>query len=357
MCTACLSKPVPTDEFAQQLLGLVNGAAIVQMISIGHRTGLFDAMSGLPASTSEQIAAAGGLDERYVREWLGTMTTGGIVSYDRDAKKYELPESHAALLTRAAGSNNLAATTQFVPVLAGVEDEIVECFREGGGVPYSSYPRFHEVMAEESDMTVVAGLREHILPLVPGLIDRLAKGIDVLDVGCGRGHGIIELAAAFGNSRFVGLDLSPEAVAYANDRASARGLTNVRFDQRDLSGFTSRETFDLITAFDSVHDQADPAGMLAGIAGALRPGGVFLMQDIAGSSEVGDNIGKPLAPFIYTISCMHCMSVSLAQGGAGLGAAWGEELAQEMLGEAGFSDVCVNRLDHDIMNAFYVARR
>ena len=356
MCTACLTKPVPTDEFAEQLLGLLNGAAVIQMLSIGHRTGLLDAMADLPPSTSAEIANAAGLNERYVREWLGAVTTGGIVTYDPATRRYHLPPSHAALLTRSS-ETNLAATTQFMPVLAGVEDEIVDCFRHGGGVPYSSYPRFHEVMAEESDMTVVAGLEAHILPLVPGLIGQLEAGIDVLDVGCGRGHGITELAARYPNSRFVGLDLSDEAIAYARNKAAARGLSNLRFEQRDLSGFEPDERFDLVTAFDAVHDQADPAGMLAGINQALKPGGVFLMQDIAGSSDVGENIGKPLAPFIYTISCLHCMTVSLAQGGAGLGAAWGEELAQQMLAEAGFSDVTINRLDHDIMNAFYVARR
>ncbi len=356
MCTACLTKTLPTDEFADRLVGMLDGAAVIQMISIGHRTGLFDAMAGRPPATSSEIAQAAGLDERYVREWLGAMVTGHVISYDSAARAYQLPPSHAALLTRSSPTN-LAATAQFMPVLAGVEDEVVACFRAGGGVPYSAYPRFHQVMAEESDMTVVAGLEDHILPLVPGLSDRLAGGIDALDVGCGRGHGLIALAERFPNSRFVGLDLSAEAIEHAERLARSKGLTNVRFEQRDLSGFDPDERFDLVTAFDAVHDQADPAGMLAGISAALKPGGVFLMQDIAGSSNVGENVGRPLAPFIYTISCMHCMTVSLAQDGAGLGAAWGEQLAQEMLAAAGFSDVSVQRLDHDIMNAFYVARR
>ncbi len=356
MCTACLTKTLPTDDFAEHLVGMLDGAAVIQMLSIGHRTGLLDAMAELPPGTSSAIAHAAGLNERYVREWLGAMVTGGVVAYDPATREYHLPPSHAALLTRASVSN-IAATAQFLPVLAGVEDDIVECFRAGGGVPYSAYPRFHQVMAEESDMTVVAGLEEHILPLVPGLTDQLAAGIDVLDVGCGRGHGIIALAEAYPNSRFVGLDLSKDAIAYARDLVVQKGLTNARFEQRDLSGFDPDERFDLVTAFDAVHDQADPAGMLAGVAKALKPSGTFLMQDIAGSSDVGNNVGRPLAPFTYTISCLHCMTVSLAQGGAGLGAAWGEELAQKMLADAGFSKVMLHRLDHDILNAFYVAQR
>lgn len=354
MCNACVMPAASAEAFGETVLGFLTGAAMAQMISVGHRTGLFDAMEGMPASTSVEIAAAADLNERYVREWLGAMVTGGVVLYADG--RYELPASHAAVLTRAAGSGNMAATAQFLPVLAGVEDEIVRCFREGGGVGYESFPRFHAVMAEESDMTVVAGLFEHILPMVDGLVGRLEAGIDVLDVGCGRGHALIALAERFPRSRFVGLDLSAEAVGHGQAAAADAGLGNVRFERRDLTGFDSAERYDLVTAFDAVHDQADPAGLLRGVRGSLREGGVFLMQDIAGSSDVGRNVGSPLGPFIYTISCMHCMTVSLAQGGAGLGAAWGEELAASMLREAGFGDVRVCKLDHDIMNAYFVAR-
>ena len=242
-------------------------------------------------------------------------------------------------------------------MLGGVEDEVVRCFREGGGVPYASYPRFHEVMAEESDQTVAAALLEHILPLAPGLIERLESGIDALDVGCGRGHAVLALAARFPRSRFVGVDLSEEAIAHARALAEKQGLTNASFEARDLTGFAPERTFDLVTAFDAIHDQKDPASVLAGVARAVAPGGLFLMQDIAGSSDVSKNIGGPLSTFIYTISCMHCMTVSLAQGGVGLGAAWGEELAESMLRDAGFREVTVNRLEHDVMNAFFIAER
>lgn len=110
-------------------------------------------------------------------------------------------------------------------------------------------------------------------------------------------------------------------------------------------------------AFDAVHDQAEPAAVLAGIAGVLRPDGVYLMQDIAGSSHLHNNVDHPLGPFLYTISCMHRMTVSLAQNGEGLGAMWGEEKAKEMLGEAGFGELEVRRLPHDLQNSYYVARR
>jgi 2-polyprenyl-3-methyl-5-hydroxy-6-metoxy-1,4-benzoquinol methylase len=248
-------------------------------------------------------------------------------------------------------------TAQFVSVLGAVEDRIIECFRRGGGVPYSAFARFHEVMAEESAQTVVAGLFEHILPLAPGVTQALAAGIDVLDVGCGSGRALNTLAAAFPKSWFTGFDLSEEAVGAARRDAEARGLSNVRFEVRDVTAVGEREQYDLVTAFDAIHDQARPALVLGGIADALRPGGLFLMQDIRGSRHVEKNLDHPVAPFLYTISAMHCMTVSLAAGGDGLGTMWGEETAVEMLAEAGFRDIEVRQLPHDIMNNFYVARK
>ncbi|MFN0137905.1 MAG: class I SAM-dependent methyltransferase [Phycisphaerae bacterium] len=344
------------DAFTMRMGELLNSAAVALMISIGHRTSLFDVMATLPPSTSTEIAAAAKLNERYVREWLGAMTTGLIVLYDADHKTYRLPREHAAALTRAATPANIAVPMQFLPILGSVEDDIVRCFREGGGVPYEKYGRFHEVMAEESAQSVVYGLIDHALPLAPGIIARLEAGIDVLDIGCGRGKAMMHLAQRFPLSRFAGYDLCIDTVAWATHEAVRLNLTNVRFEQRDLTALGEIERYDLITAFDAIHDQARPGTVLANIRRALRPGGTFLMQDIRGSSCVHCDIENPIAPFAYTISCMHCMSVSLSQGGEGLGAMWGQQRARELLAAAGFSDVAVNQLPHDIQNDWYVAR-
>jgi len=345
-----------SEAFAERMLAILNGAGLSLMCSIGHRAGLFDTMSQMGPATSEEIAKRAGLQERYVREWLGAMTTGRIVEYDPQAKTYVLPPEHAAWLTRAAGSDNIASPMQWVAVMGGVEDRIVECFQNGGGVPYEAYQRFHEVMASESELTTVAALVDSILPLVDGLPQRLERGIDVLDVGCGRGKALMTMAEAHPNSRFTGYDLCEDAIEPARQEAKQRRLTNVRFEARDLATLDETDAYDLITAFDIVHDQKDPARVLRNIHRALRPDGVFLCQDIAGSSYVEKNLDAPLAPFIYTISCMHCMSVSLAQGGAGLGAAWGEECAERMFREAGFESVEKSRLDHDILNTYYIVR-
>ena len=344
------------DAFATRLTGILNSGALALGLSVGHRTGLFDSLEALPPATSAQIASHAELDERYVREWLGAMVTGGVVEYDPADSSYRLPPEHAALLTRRNSPNNLAVAAQFLPVIASVEDRIVDCFREGGGVGYDHFGRFHEVMAEESRQTVVAALFDHILPLAAELPGRLRDGIEVADIGCGMGRALIALASEYPNSRFTGFDLSSETIEDAADRSRLLGLRNVRFEKLDLSKFDRPAAFDLVTAFDVIHDQAEPARILENVRAALRPDGVFLMQDIRTSSHLENNIEHALGPFLYTISYNHCMTVSLAQDGAGLGTCWGRELAEQMLREARFRDVSVFQLEHDIMNDFYVAR-
>lgn len=355
--TVQLLDQTKAEAFAERMLDILNHGAIALMTSIGHRTGLFDTMAKLPPANSYQIAKAAGLNERYVREWLGAMVTGCFVEYNPAYDTYALPAEHAAFLTRSASPDNIAAFTQYIPLLGTVEDQIIECFYKGGGVPYSAYKRFHQVMSEDSGQTVVAALTDWVLPLVPGLMEVLELGIDVLDVGCGSGRALNKMARIFPNSRFKGYDISEEAIATARAEAKHQGLTNIQFHVKDAAALDEVEQYDLITTFDAVHDQARPDVVLQGIYRALRPDGVYLMQDIRASSYVDNNLDHPAAPLLYTISCMHCMTVSLAAGGMGLGAMWGEEMTLEMLEEAGFMNVEIKRLAHDFQNNYYIVRK
>jgi ubiquinone/menaquinone biosynthesis C-methylase UbiE len=363
MCNACipmLNESESANEFADQLIGMLNQGALSLMVSIGHRTGLFDALAELPPSSSEAIATHSRLDSRYVKEWLAAMVTGGILDYTSDSRLYRLPEAHAALLTRSASPDNIAVFAQYIGVLGQVEDLIIDCFRHGGGIGYEHYPRFHEVMAEDSEQTVLAGLDEHILPLVAHLLPELEQGIRALDIGCGRGRTLLHLADHYPNSTFVGYDLSQEALSHARSQASEKGLSNIRFEQRDLTDFAQSaedEQFDLITAFDAIHDQITPQSVLDGIQQTLKSGGTFLMQDIRASSYLENNLHHPIAPLLYTLSTMHCMTVSLAGNGAGLGTMWGEERALEMLQQAGFRNIKVHQLAHDFQNNFYIMQK
>jgi SAM-dependent methyltransferase len=191
---------------------------------------------------------------------------------------------------------------------------------------------------------------------VVGLTERLTAGIEVADIGCGSGHALNLLAEAFPASEFVGFDFSEEAIAAGRREAESAGLGNVRFEVRDVAALDETAAFDLVTAFDAIHDQAKPAVVLAGIASALRPDGVFLMVDIRASSNVEDNVDHPLGTFFCTASTMHCTTVSLALAGDGLGTVWGEQLATEMLTTAGFESVELAHIEADIGNSYYIAR-
>jgi len=349
--------PTKVEAFAGRMVDLMNSSMLGLMTSVGHRTGLFDTMAGLAPSTSDEVARAAGLDERYVREWLNAMTVGGFILYEPSHGTYVLPAEHAVSLTRTSGPGNLANMAQFTALMGGVEDEIVACFHKGGGVPYSRYPKFQALMGEMSAQVHDAALIQGELSLVDGLTDRLRSGIAVCDVGCGQGHAINLMAKEFPTSRFTGLDFSEDGIATARQEAAELGLTNVTFEVKDAATLDGTTTYDFITVFDAIHDQAKPDVVLKGIADSLGPDGVFLCVDIAGSSQVEENLEHPLAPMLYSVSTFHCMTVSLALDGAGLGTMWGEQKAIEMFRSAGFTAVETKRIPEDIMNVYYVCRK
>lgn len=348
------------ENFADFLLDTLNKGALSFMISIGHRSGLFDSMDARGFMPLEEIAREAKLNERYVKEWLGAMVTGGIVDYSPESKTYRLPDEHAAYLTRNAGADNLGVFMQYAAIMGGVEDEILKCFSEGGGVPYSQFHRFHEVMAEDSGQSVLSSLESHIFPLVPGLTEKLEAGIRMLDVGCGSGKILNKFASLFPKSQFSGIDLSPEATSRGTREAAQMGLTNVEFVVKDLSDFHESapvEQYDFITTFDAIHDQGQPLNVLKGIHRALKNDGIYLMQDISGTGKLEEDKKHPIGVFLYTISCMHCMTVSLAQEGEGVGAMWGEEMTRDYLKQAGFSSIETHKLAHDIQNNWYVIKK
>ena len=336
------------EEFASKMFQFLNSGMLSLMISIGYKTGLFDTIAQLKPSTSQEISQAAKLNERYIREWLGAMVTGNIIEYDSLTEKYFLPKEYSTFLTRKSGIDNLAVLAQYVSLMGNVEDKIVECFRNGGGLPYSEYPKFQELQAEETARIFDSKLTNQILPLIPEIDNRLNDGIKVLDIGCGRGRAINLMGKAFSRSEFTGCDISHEGISSAKEEAKNMGLTNVQFEIKDALLVEELGKFDLITAFDTIHDQVQPTKVLKAINASLN-------NDA--SSKVEKNIDSLLAPTLYTISTMHCMSVSLAFDGEGLGTMWGKELAVNKLTEAGFKDIKVKNVEGDIMNYYYVSRK
>lgn len=326
------------QDFARKLFGHYTSGILTLLVQVGHKTGLFEAAAKGPG-TSQEIADRARLNERYVREWLAAMATGGIVEYDAASGAFTLPPEHAACLT-GTSSRNLAAASQNVPMLSKRLSGIVECFRKGGGVPYSEYrPDFTEAMDGSWRLLYDGLLIKGFLPAAKGLPERLKEGIRVADIGCGTGHAVNLMAREYPASSFLGYDLGEDAIVRARAEAREMGLTNAAFEVLDVTQMKAEPKFDLITSFDAIHDQRDPATVLHRVAGALAPGGVYLMVEPKASSKLEENIGNPFAPYIYGMSVLHCMTVSLAAGGAGLGTAWGEQTARRMLGEAGFTTV------------------
>ena len=343
--------------FMGTMLGILNGGSLAIMVSVGHRTGLFDAMAPLGTVTSAELADAASLDERYVREWLAALTAGGIVEFDSDAQTYELPPEHEKLVTRAGGPLNVASTMQYIALMGQVEDDVVEAFTTGAGVPYSRYPAFQSLMAEESAARFDAGLLSEVLPSVDGLVDRLESGIDVADVGCGSGHALVLMANAFPNSSFVGYDFSDEALTTARTAAADAGLSNLTFVAADAAEIDAADAYDFITTFDAIHDQAYPDTVLSNISQALRADGAYLCVEPKAASALEDNLDDPMSPYLYTVSTMHCMSVSIAGGGEGLGTAWGTERIIEHLADAGFPAVDTHEHRSDRANTHFVCRK
>ncbi|WP_290057929.1 class I SAM-dependent methyltransferase [Amycolatopsis solani] len=322
-------------DFAAHLTAVMTGSALTMLIGVGHRTGLFAAAAGGPA-TSAGLAARAGLEERYVREWLGAMVTGGIFTYDDG--EYAFPPSHAKFLLGETASN-LMPSLLTLSAFTGILPELERAFAEGGGVPRSAYGPHLEALGAKTGDSWKHIYREHLVDgffgAVPGLTERLAAGVRVLDLGCGTGNAIAVAAEAFPASRFTGVDINPGVVGQA--RENTAHLPNAEFavgDAAELAG-----EFDVITAFDAVHDQDRPDVVLRRIRGALAPDGLFFMVDTNFSADVARNVGHPLAALCYSISLMYCTTTSLAEGGAALGAMWGTEKARELLADAGFRHV------------------
>jgi len=355
------------EAFATKLTEILNQGSLNLALGIGYKNRIFDTLEDLNKPvTIKELAAASGLNARYLKEWLGVVVTGGILDLGETPdgnETYYLPPERAAFLTRRSGSNNLGVYTQEIPLLTACALEAVNAgFTTGNGVPFSQYPDFQKFMGELADAKHEKMLVSEFLPWVDGgkLLARLEAGIRVCDLGCGQGVDVNLMAAAFPKSTFTGIDNHAEAIETARRTATAAGLANTVFKNVDaarIDGDASwRQRFDYICAFDAIHDQSQPLKALRGIRHMLAPGGLFSMVDIKAGSRHADNLDHPMGPFLYTVSLMHGMPVGLSDTGTGLGMMWGRQQAQALLEEAGFEQVEPTEMDYDAFNLHYLCR-
>jgi ubiquinone/menaquinone biosynthesis C-methylase UbiE len=353
-----IDQPAGTGVFAFRVARTLNSGFTTMMISVGHRTGLFDVMAALPPATSQEIASAAGLTERYVREWLAAMTSAHIVDYDARTATFFLPIEYASVLARGAGSDSLAPAAQILSLLASVEDLVVARFQDGGGVTPEAYEKLSAVLSAGKRELIDESYLDAVLRLIPGMRTRLAEGALVLDVGCGDGALINALARAFPRSKFRGYDIARAAIERACDQRDEAGVHNVEFILGDVMRIDEPRTYDLVLALESLHELPFPTKALRAIAANLTRDGVFLMQEAAASSHLSRNVEHPFAPMLYALSCMHAVPVALGdERGEALGRMWGQERATRMLDEAGFRDVRFETLEMDPLSYYCVAMK
>jgi SAM-dependent methyltransferase len=334
---------VKTEAFSGRVLGDISACMVTLLAALGDRLGLFKHLATLGPSTSGELAARTGVNERYAREWLGGMTAARYVTYDPDSGRFALPPEHAPTL--AQEDDPFFIGGQYQTMLAAIAQigRVEEAFRTGGGVPQAAYgDSLWDGQARVSAKWTANLLTQVWLPALPEVQTKLKRGAAVADVGCGRGLALIKLALACPNSYYVGYDLFEPAIARASENARAAGVTDrVRFQQLDAANGLPAQ-FDVITTFDVVHDAADPHGLLRAIRQALRPDGIYVCVERNCSDTLEENIG-PIGALSYGMSLFYCMTTSLAAGGAGLGTlGLPETRLRELCIEAGFR--CVDRL-------------
>jgi SAM-dependent methyltransferase len=356
------------EAFSKKMIDILNYGALNLAIGIGYRVGLYEIMDTFNGpQTLSILAEKAGLSSRYVKEWLGVMVSGGIVevSQEKDGKNsFYLPKAHADILTQRAGNANLGVYAQEIPLLtSSAMEAVVNGFYSGEGIDYTRYSRFQAFMSELAVAKHHEVLINKFLPTVDDgkLVQRLKDGIRVCDLGCAEGTALLLMAQAFPASRFIGIELSEEAIRQARTSALCQGLTNADFMVVDAATLKDSDQFcgffDYVTAFDAIHDQTRPFDAVKGVHHVLADRGIFSMVDIAARTSMSDNASHPMGPFLYTVSLMHCMPVGLVGGGAGLGMMWGREMAVELLRNGGFQNVEVFEMPHDPFNLHFLCRK
>jgi SAM-dependent methyltransferase len=324
-------------KFSAQVSNDIGAAMLGAMSYIGDRLGIFKSLSdGAPVSSVE-LAEKTGLDERYLREWLGAMTAAEYLNYDAASKRYSMPTENAMILAREESPFFMGGFIQGIIPNLSVTPKVLEAFRTGKGVRQSEYPPETFESMERSTANMYRNqLVKHWLPAMPQVVKALEEGGSALDVGCGSGRCAITLAHTFPKAKIFGYDAHPGSLERARNNARAAGLGDrISFEVVDCTRLPAAK-FDFISTFDVVHDSIDPVGLLRSIRSALRPGGTYLMVEVNVSARLEDNISA-MGRLMYSMSTLYCMSVSLGGGGAGIGACMGEEKARELAKEAGFS--------------------
>ncbi len=326
-------------SFVEHIFSDMAGAMTAGLGYVGVQTGLFSVMQGQGMMTLDRIVDASGLQPRYVEEWLKGMVCAGYLEYEPDRQTFELPDEHAFLLASDGTDHFAGAMFGMAPALLRVAPQVAESFRKGGGVHFDDYG---DEGIEALDLINRGNYENRLvnywLPTMPDVVANLESGGRVLDVGCGTGRAAMIMAAAFPESSFNGIDLNRESIDRAKVMASEKGIAGrSTFQVAAVEELESSPSYDLIMAFDCVHDFSNPVDTLIEIRKRLKPGGTFFVIEPRAADKLEDNKHAVGAMF-YGYSVFHCMTQSLANGGPGLGTCMGPARTESLMREAGFSE-------------------
>ncbi len=341
--------------FIERFMGMVTGAGTLGIVGVADRTGLFAQMAGQGPMTLETIVEKTGLQERYVREIVSALAAAEILLYDAYGQTFELPDEHAACLADETSPYFICGWTQIVPSILGVIPRVADAAREGGGVPYADFGReMAEGIARSNGPGTRILLTRKWLPSMPQVVEALEKGIRVADVGCGSGTAAITLAKGYPKCTVIGYDLDGPSIEAARAQAEAAGVAGVRFEKVAAESIPTDSPFDFVMSFDTIHDMVNPRAALRRIREALTSDGTYLMVEPASGNSLEENL-HPGGALQYAISTLHCLTISLAHGGEGIGTAFAPSHAEELCRESGFTRF--RRLDiENPFNAFYEVR-
>jgi len=359
-----MSRPSMNDTdalklYSFQVFSKLEGAVTAGMIHLGDQLGLYTAMNdaGRPLS-SDELAAATGLNERWVREWAHNQAAAKLITIDAEHRFGLTPEAAAVLATPDHPYYGMGMFHRLPQTMHAIE-HVRDSFHTGIGHDYDSHGPQGAVGIERSfEPWSNANLLPVVLPALEGVVDRLQAGASVVDVGCGAGGAVLLMAAAFPRSTFRGYDISQYALARAAQKLADSNLTNVAFDDPRISPMPGDHSVDLVTTFDCIHDMTQPQQMMNAIRTAIKPDGVWLLVDIKALDTFEENARKnPMASLMYGISVLSCMSSALSEpGGEGLGTlGLPESRARSMAEAAGFTQFRRLDIDHGV-NAFYEVR-
>lgn len=330
-------------DVLERVQGLAAGATTIAALAVADRAGVLDALRESAPMAVGAIAEAHDFDERHLEELLRTLVTAGLLEHADE--RFHLPEHVAAVIADDDSPYAMTGWFDLVPALVAAVDGVAAAVRgERAGVPMGEYDdRAVKGIGRLNGPGLRILLARRWLRTMPDVVERLEAGGRVADLGCGSGDAVLAMADAYPDSEVVGYDLDERAVAAARERIATAGLDNASVEQASAADIEG--PFDLITAFDVVHDLAAPRQVLATARAALADDGVLLVMEPDVPRDL-DEASTAHGQLMHGVSLLHCMTQSRAAGGPGLGAVWGRDAAVELCRDAGFGTVEVLPIEH-----------